>query len=81
MQQMTRDLEQGGGCTVPFFGTSIDLSGIDQALLRWLAKQAYRLERSDTGQIRDEVTRYFDAADKFIARATGREQALGHPEA
>ena len=81
MQQMTRDLEQGGGCTVPFLGTSIDLSGIDPALLRWLAKQAYRLERSDTGQIRDEVTRYFAAADEFIARATGREQALGPPEA
>jgi hypothetical protein len=81
MQQMTRDLEQGEGCMVPFFGTSIDLSGINPALLQWLAKQAYRLERSSTGHIRDEVTRYFAAADKFIASATGRQRVLGPPEA
>ena len=79
MQQMTQALEQGGGSTVPFFGKSLDLSGIDPPLLRWLAKQAGRLEQSDVGHVRDEVTRYFTAADKFIARATGRQQALGGP--
>jgi hypothetical protein len=78
--QMTHDLEHGEGPHVPYFGNSLDLSGISPELLRWLAKQAYRLELSDAGRIRNEVVRYFTAVDAFIARATGRQTALGSPE-
>ena len=81
MVQLTQDLENGAGSSVSFFGKALELSAMAPDRFRWIVKQAYRLERSDSGCIRDAVRRYFMAADKFIARAGKRDSVLDSSEA
>jgi hypothetical protein len=81
MAHLTRDLENGDGPSVPFFGKSLDLSAMDSQLFRWIVKQGYRLERREAGHTRDAVRRYFSAADKFIARVGQRHPILESGEA
>ena len=81
MVQLTQDLENGAGSSVSFFGKALELSAMAPDRFRWIVKQAYRLERSDSGCIRDAVRRYFVAADKFIARAGKRDSVLDSSEA
>jgi hypothetical protein len=76
LRRVTVDLERNTGSTIPYFGKPLDISPLDPDLLRWLAKQAFRLERAVVGEVRPEVSRYFRAIDRFVARAAGREASL-----
>lgn len=68
MAQLTADLERAPGTAVPFFGRELELGGMEGDLFRWLVKQAYRLEHFELGAVRPEVRRYFQAADRVVAR-------------
>jgi hypothetical protein len=81
MAEMTRYLESCDGPKVPYFGKSLDLVGMDSNLFRWIVKQAYRLERRVAGHTREDVRRYFSAADAFMAQACKRHSILGSEEA
>ena len=65
-----------GTRTVRFFDRELDLSGLTEAHVAWLAKQAYRLERAMGDDVRPDVKRYFKALDQFVARAKGRQPVL-----
>ncbi|HEX7008614.1 MAG TPA: hypothetical protein VF184_01445, partial [Phycisphaeraceae bacterium] len=66
--EQTRALDRAKGTQVPFFGYVMDLAKLSQHHLSWLAEQAYRLERAAVGQVRPEVTRYFESLGCLIAR-------------
>jgi hypothetical protein len=76
LRRLTAELERNEGREVSFFGRPLDVSRLGEEHLRWIAKQARRLEIAATGEVRSEVARYFAAADRFVARAAGREPAL-----
>lgn len=76
LRAMTERFEGGTGRIVDFMDGRLDLSGLPPVHLRWLAKQAYRLEAALAGETRPEVRRYFDALDAFISRASGNPLAL-----
>lgn len=76
LRSVTAELERNVGSTISYFGKPLDLSGLDPDLLRWLAKQAFRVESAIAGDVRPEVSRYFTAIDRFVARAAGRETSL-----
>jgi hypothetical protein len=77
MEEISRAMQLGPGCSVPYFGRTLDFSGLDDAHVRWIAKQAARLERSAVGGVRAEVKEYFTRIDLNLARLHGREPALG----
>jgi hypothetical protein len=76
LRDLTVELERDQGRAIQFFGRPLDISTLDPDHLRWIAKQALRLEKASVGEPRDEVRRYFAAVDAFVARATGRPPAL-----
>ena len=76
LRSMTVQLEQRSGASVDFEGGPLDLSRLPPAHIRWLAKQAFRLEVALSGEVRPEVRRYFAALDAFVARATGSPPTL-----
>ena len=76
LRSMTEQLEQRSGASVDFEARPLDLSRLPPAHIRWLAKQAFRLEVALSGEVRPEVRRYFSALDAFVARATGSPPTL-----
>ena len=76
LRELTVEMERMHGRTVSFFGKRLDVAGLEPDLLKWLAKQAFRLDTASVGEVREEVRRYFRAADRFIAHANGRSPVL-----
>ncbi len=76
LRSMTEQFERRSGATVAFEGRPLDLSRLPPAHVRWLAKQAFRLEVALSGEVRPEVHRYFAALDAFVARASGSPTTL-----
>jgi hypothetical protein len=71
LADMTRQLTDGTGRSVDLLGNRLDLTGLPAGHARWIAGEAFRVERALAGGVRPEVTRYFDALEAFLSRGPG----------
>lgn len=71
LADMTRQLTAGTARTVDLLGNRLDLGGLPAPHARWIAGEAFRVERALAGSVRPEVGRYFEALDAFLSRVQG----------
>lgn len=60
-----------GGRVVEYYGRPLDLSRLSMVHAQWLTKQAFRVERAVTGQVRDEVRVYFELIETMVGGVAG----------
>ena len=74
MMQLTREMTDGGGSRVCFFGRDLELGRLTRAHVACLVEQATRLERNLNGDVRPEVFQYLEAFQNFAGQPCARQQ-------
>ena len=76
MAEQTEAMRRSADGRVPFFGTKLDLSGLDVEHCQWLSEQCRRMERSLHGEVRPEVAEYLRAIEAMVERVRGAEPVV-----